>query len=274
MLRYAARRLLSLAISLVVASAVIFAVVEVIPGDPASYMLGLNVAEDTVAALRAELGLDQPPLWRYFNWIAGMAAGDFGISYTYRTPVAELVSDRLWVSLPLTVYALALSTAIAIPAGLLAASKRGGAADYGVMGVTQLGVAVPNFWFAILLVIVFAISLRWVSAGGFPGWDGGPLPALKSLTLPAIALALPQASILARVMRSSLLDTLDEPHLLWLNGAISLYTHDDAGGARDRFERFRAAVDDLDRDSRDALDADVVEAANWLATAFGLPPVA
>ena len=121
MLRYAARRLLSLAISLVVASAVIFAVVEVIPGDPASYMLGLNVAEDTVAALRTELGLDQPPLWRYFNWIAGMAAGDFGISYTYRTPVAELVSDRLWVSLTLNVYALELSTAIAIPGGLLAA---------------------------------------------------------------------------------------------------------------------------------------------------------
>lgn len=210
MLRYAIKRLISLSISLLVASAVIFAVIEVIPGDPASYMLGLNVAEDTVAALRAELGLDQPPLLRYFAWLGGMATGDFGLSYTYRTPVAELVADRLWVSLPLTVYALILSTLVAIPAGLLAASRRGGAADYGVMGVTQLGVAIPNFWFAILLVIVFSISLRWFSAGGFPGWEGGVLPALKALTLPAIALALPQASILARVMRSSLLDTLDE----------------------------------------------------------------
>lgn len=210
MLRYALRRLVSLAVSLLIASAVIFAVVEIIPGDPASYMLGLNVAEDTVAALRAELGLDQPPLLRYFDWLGGMLTGDFGISYTYRTPVAELVSDRLWVSLPLTVYALVLSTLIAIPAGVFAAAKRGGGADWGVMGITQLGVAIPNFWFAILLVIIFAITLRWVGAGGFPGWEGGVLPAMKALTLPAIALALPQASILARVMRSSLLDTLDE----------------------------------------------------------------
>ncbi|MEL7462447.1 MAG: ABC transporter permease [Pseudomonadota bacterium] len=210
MLRYALRRLVSLAVSLLVASAVIFTVVEVIPGDPASYMLGLNVAEDTVAALRAELGLDQPAVFRYFDWLAGMAVGDFGISYTYRTPVAELVSDRLWVSLPLTIYALILSTVIAIPAGVIAAANRGGPADWGVMGVTQLGVAIPNFWFAILLVVVFAITLRWVGAGGFPGWEGGLWPAVRALTLPAIALALPQASILARVMRSSLLDTLDQ----------------------------------------------------------------
>ena len=210
MLGYAFRRLISLALSLVVASAVIFGVIEIIPGDPASYMLGLNVAEDTVAAVRAELGLDRPPVERYFAWVFGMMQGDFGVSYTYRVPVAELVSDRLWISLPLTVYALILSTAIAFPAGIIAAARRGGPADIGVMGVTQLGVAIPNFWFAMLLVIVFAISLRWFSAGGFPGWDEGFWISIKSLTLPAIALALPQASILARVMRSSLLDTLDE----------------------------------------------------------------
>lgn len=210
MLRYAVKRLVSLTLSLIAASVAIFCVIEIIPGDPAAYMLGLNVADDTVAALRAELGLDQPAIFRYLDWISGMAVGDFGVSYTYREPVADLVAERMWVSLPLTLYALALSTLIAIPAGLLAASRRGRAADYGVMGVTQLGVAVPNFWFAILLVIVFAINLRWVSAGGFPGWEAGLWPALRALTLPAIALALPQASILARVMRSSLLDTLDE----------------------------------------------------------------
>ncbi|QIE55170.1 ABC transporter permease [Pikeienuella piscinae] len=210
MFRYALQRLLSLGLSLLAASAAIFAVVEVIPGDPAAYMLGMNASADTLAAVRAELGLDQPLVLRYLGWLGGMATGDFGISYTYRTPVSELVAERVWVSLPLTIYALALSTLIAIPAGLLAAARRGRATDWGVMGVTQLGVAVPNFWFAILLVIVFAINLRWVSAGGFPGWEGGVFPALKALTLPAIALALPQASILARVMRSALLDTLDE----------------------------------------------------------------
>lgn len=210
MLRYALKRLISLSLSLIAASAVIFAMVEIIPGDPASYMLGMNAGEDTVAALRADLGLDQPLFFRYLDWAAGMLTGDFGMSYTYRAPVADLVGERLMVSLPLTLYALALSTLIAIPAGLLAASRRGKAADWGVMGVTQLGVAVPNFWFAILLVIIFAINLRWVSAGGFPGWENGVFGGLAALTLPAIALALPQASILARVMRSALLDILDE----------------------------------------------------------------
>ena len=210
MLRFALKRLISLSLSLIVASAVIFFVLEVLPGDPVSYMLGLNAAEDTVAALREELGLNASAGLRYLTWIAGMSVGDFGISYTYRTPVSELISDRIWVSLPLTVYALILSTLIAFAAGIIAASRRGSAMDVGVMGATQIGVSVPNFWFAMLLVLLFAVTLRWFSAGGFAGWENGFWAAMKSLTLPAISLALPQASILARVMRSSLLDTLDE----------------------------------------------------------------
>ncbi|WP_127112557.1 ABC transporter permease [Shimia sediminis] len=210
MLRYALKRLLSLAISLVVASLVIFAVIEVAPGDPASFMLGINAQPDTVAALRSELGLDVSKAERYLNWIGGMVRGDFGTSYTYRTPVGQMIADRMWVSLPLALYALALSTIIAFPAGIYAAARRGKPGDMAVMGATQLGVAVPNFWFAMMLVLVFAINLRWFSAGGFPGWDEGFWLALKSLTLPAIALALPQSAILARVMRSSLLDILGE----------------------------------------------------------------
>jgi peptide/nickel transport system permease protein len=212
MLRYMLTRALSLVISLALASAVIFALVEVVPGDPASYMMGLNATPENLAALRAELGLDAPPLARYLAWIGGMVTGDFGISYTYRVPVAELVADRLWVSLPLAVYALTLSTLIAFPIGIIAATRRGTWADHGIMGATQLGIAVPNFWFAMLLVLVFAVNLRWVSAGGFPGW-GDLGAALKALTLPAVALALPQAAILARVMRSALLDTLDQDYI-------------------------------------------------------------
>ena len=213
MLRYALSRLVSLAVSLALASVAIFAVIEVIPGDPAAYMLGMNAAPDTLAAVRAELGLDRPLPLRYLSWVGGMLTGDFGTSYAYKAPVADLVAERIVISLPLTLYALALSTLIAIPAGLFAASRRGRAADWGVIGVTQLGVAVPNFWFAILLVVIFAINLRWVSAGGFPGWEAGFWPAMKALTLPAVALALPQASILARVMRSALLDTLAEDYV-------------------------------------------------------------
>jgi peptide/nickel transport system permease protein len=209
MIRYALGRLTSLIISLIVASIVIFAVIEVIPGDPAAFMLGVNARPDTIAALRAEMGLDQTLITRYFDWVTGLLRGDFGQSWTYKTPVSELIADRIWVSLPLAIYALILSTLIAFPAGIYAASRRGGAGDVTIMGATQLGVAIPNFWFAMILVLIFAINLRWFSAGGFPGWDN-PFQAMKSLTLPAIALALPQAAILARVMRSSLLDMLGE----------------------------------------------------------------
>ncbi|MGR3454864.1 ABC transporter permease [Pseudooceanicola sp.] len=210
MLRYTLKRLVSLAVSLAVASVVIFLAIEVLPGDPAAFMLGVNAQEDTLAALRDQLGLNMSGWDRYWSWILGLVQGDFGTSYTYRTPVADMIAERVKVSLPLALYALILSTVIAFPAGIYAASRRGKAGDVAVMGVTQLGVAIPNFWFAMLMVLVFAINLRWFSAGGFPGWDAGVLACLKALTLPAIALALPQASILARVMRSSLLDTLSE----------------------------------------------------------------
>ena len=210
MLRYSLKRLLSLILSLAVASLVIFAVIEVAPGDPASFMLGINAEPETLAALRSELGLDVPKWERYFNWISGLIVGDFGTSYTYRTPVSDMIQSRLWVSLPLALYALTLSTLIAFPAGIYAAARRGRAGDIGVMGATQLGVAVPNFWFAMMLVLIFAIKLRWFSAGGFSGWDNGLWSGIHALTLPAVALALPQAAILARVMRSSLLDVMSE----------------------------------------------------------------
>jgi len=213
MLHYLLSRIISLLLSLAVASLVIFFVIEIIPGDPASFMLGLNASPETVASLKAELGLDQTPMIRYFNWVSGLVVGDFGISYTYKVPISELVVDRIQVSLPLALYALLLSTAIAFPVGLIAASKRGGTADFGIMGFTQLGIAVPNFWFAMLLVLFFAINLRWFSAGGFSGWNTGFWYGIKSLTLPAIALALTQASILARVMRSALIDTLSQDYI-------------------------------------------------------------
>ena len=213
MIRFAATRLLSLALSLLMASIVVFAVVEVIPGDPASYMLGLNATPEAVEALRNELGLNGTIWARYIGWVSGMLVGDFGQSYTYRVPVSDLIAQRIWISLPLAMIALLMSTLIAFPVGLIAAARRGKFSDYSIMGLTQLGIAVPNFWFAMLLVLVFAVNLHWFGAGGFPGWENGILAGLKALTLPAIALALPQASILARVMRSSLLETLTQDYI-------------------------------------------------------------
>ena len=230
MSNYLAGRVASLILSLLVASIIIFCILEILPGDPAQFILGMNAQPDTLAALRAQLGLDAPPLVRYFSWILGMLHGDFGISYTYRVPVSELVIQRIGVSLPLAIISLLLTLLIAFPAGIIAAARRNSATDLSIMGVTQLGVAVPNFWFAIILVWVFAVTLHWFSAGGFPGWDKGFWLGLRGLTLPAIALALPQASILARVMRSALLDTLEEDYIRTarahgLSRAATLWRH-------------------------------------------------
>lgn len=207
------KKLLWAIATLAVASLVIFLALEIVPGDPAEVMLGINATDDAVAALRGQLGLNRPPIERYFAWLGGMLTGDFGTSYTFSEPVTELVAERVVVSLPLALIALALSTIIAIPVGLYAAAKRGSAADTGIMALTQLGIAIPNFWFALLMVYVLAIWLQLVPAGGFPGWENGFWAALNSLLLPAIALALPQAAILARVTRSALLETLGEDYI-------------------------------------------------------------
>lgn len=213
MISFLLKRVFSLILTLFVATIIIFILIEVVPGDPAAFMMGLSTNTDAADALRAELGLNLSAWDRYFNWISGMLVGDFGISYTYRIPVSELVLDRLTVSLPLTIYALILSTIIAIPVGVISASRRGSFSDTFLMGTAQIGVAIPNFWFAILLVLLFSTTLQWFSAGGFAGWEAGFIPVLKSLTLPAISLALPQAAILSRVMRSSVLEVMDEDYI-------------------------------------------------------------
>ena len=159
------------------------------------------------------MGLNDPLLTRYTNWLSGFAVGDLGNSYTYSVPVSELIGERILVSLPLAIFALILSTVIAIPVGLFSAARRGKAADTITMGTAQLGVAIPNFWFALLLVYIFAVGLRLFLAGGFPGWEGGFLPAIKALTLPAIALALPQAAILSRITRSAIIEVLSEDYI-------------------------------------------------------------
>ncbi|MCH2294959.1 MAG: ABC transporter permease [SAR324 cluster bacterium] len=207
------RRLTALMVTLLVASLLIFLLLEILPGDPAAVILGVGAQEDTLRALRAELGLDLPAPVRYLNWLGEVLQGDLGRSYTYDTPVQELLLNRVELSLPLALLAILLSTGIAIPLGVFAASRHRKVADTSIMGFAQLGVAVPNFWFAILLILLFSVKLGWFSAGGFAGWDAGWFPAFKSLVLPAVALALPQAAILARVTRSSVLETVQEDYI-------------------------------------------------------------
>lgn len=199
--------------TLLAATVVVFVVLEILPGDPAEVMLGINAEAETLAALRTEMGLDKPVMVRYFAWLGNLFTGDLGNSYTYDVPVIELIVDRIYVSFPLAMMAMMLSILIAIPMGLIAASNHSKPLDFIIMIFSQLGIAVPNFWFALLLIIFFSVTLRVLPAGGFAGWDAGTIPALTSLLLPTIALALPQAAILARVTRSSLLDVLKEDYI-------------------------------------------------------------
>jgi peptide/nickel transport system permease protein len=207
-LPFVARRLLALVVTLLATATVAFFALEVIPGDPALDMLGTEVRADTLAALRTQLGLDKPRWQRFVEWIAGFATGDLGMSYRYRVPIESLLAEPLAITLPLGLFAIVLTTAIALPLGALAAAHQGRPLDVAVTVFSQVGLAVPNFWLAVLLVLVLSIRLGLFAAGGFPGWSAGVLPALKALLLPALSLALPQAAIIARITRSAVLEVL------------------------------------------------------------------
>ncbi len=207
------RRVAVALLTLLAASVVVFLALAWLPGDPAAILLGLNAEPGQIAALRERMGLGRPLPVQYLDWIAGLLRGDLGRSHTYDVPVAELLSGRLTLSLPLALIALALSALIAIPVGLYAAARAGRAGDAGVMLGVQIGLAVPNFWLGLLMVFAFSLTFAWLPAGGFPGWEAGAWPALRALVLPALALALPQAAILARVTRASLIDELGQDYI-------------------------------------------------------------
>jgi peptide/nickel transport system permease protein len=208
------RRFATFLLTLLVASAVVFAVLELLPGNAAEVILGDTATPESLAALNAKLGLDRPPLQRYLEWVGGLARGETASSISYDTPTAELIAERLRVTLPLAVLAMLMTVVLSLALGLYAASRHNRLGDVGVMAASQIGIAIPNFWFAILLILLFAVKLQWVSAGGFPGWsedDGGGLwEGLQALILPAVALALVQAAILARVTRSAVLEVMRE----------------------------------------------------------------
>ncbi|WP_332692425.1 ABC transporter permease [Devosia sp.] len=213
MILFALRRFLGFAATLLVAALVIFWLLDLLPGDPAQFILGINATPDSVARLRAQMGLDAPAHARFFGWIWGMLQGDFGMSYTQRAPVAELIWGRLGVTLPLSVMAMVISVVVGLPLGILAARRRGKPLDTIVMVLAQTGIAIPNFWFGMLLTLLFAVALRWLPPGGFTPWDEDANAALRGLILPSLALALPQASILARVMRTALVDVTSQDYI-------------------------------------------------------------
>ncbi len=209
MLLYVAQRIALFLATLLIASLVVFSVMQILPGDAAQTMLGPTATPEAVAALSHKLGLDLPAPIRYVRWIGGAMHGDLGLSYAYGSPIAPLIASSLAVSAPLALMAMVLAAIIGLAAGVYAADRRGRAGDAIVMGFSQIGIAVPNFWLAILLVLVFAVTLRLVPAGGFPGWHD-PARAIAALILPAIALGVVQAAIVTRVTRSAVIEALNE----------------------------------------------------------------
>jgi peptide/nickel transport system permease protein len=207
------KRVLTLIATLIGASIVVFLVLEILPGNAAQIMMGPEASPEVVQALASKLGLDHPPLERYWHWVIGMLSGNLGDSYAYSSPVFDLIVERLAVTVPLAIIAMLLTTVLALVVGIYAASQHNRMGDVGLMGLTQIGIAIPNFWFAIMLILLFSVKLQWFSAGGFEGWAEDPGQALKSLLLPALSLAVVQAAILARITRSAVLEVMREDYV-------------------------------------------------------------
>lgn len=213
MIAFLCKRILILIATLFLVSGVIFLVLRVIPGDPAQIILGVQATPETLADLRSKLGLDLPWIVQYGSWLGGLLRGDFGRSIAYDVPIASLILSRLEVTVPLAFLSILFAVLFSIPLGIYAATRRNQAGDYGVMLFAQIGLAVPQFWAGILLILFFAVHLQWFSAGGFKSFGESPLLALKSLLLPALSLGLIRAAVLARLTRSCMLDILGEDYI-------------------------------------------------------------
>jgi peptide/nickel transport system permease protein len=205
--------LVRFAVTYVAATVLVFLFMRAIPGDPAQIALGVNATPELLAQTRAEFGTDRPLIVQYFDWALGLPLGDFGVSYVTRQDISPLVTDRVQVSLILVVLAMIVALLIAIPFGTLAAVKHRSPSGILVSGISQLGVAVPNFLAGILLVVVFAVGLGWFPANGWtaPAQDFGDF--LSRVALPVLALASVQGAILTRYVRSAVMEVMSEDYL-------------------------------------------------------------
>ncbi|HXW03814.1 MAG TPA: nickel ABC transporter permease [Vicinamibacterales bacterium] len=210
MLRYLTRRLLLTVPVLLGVATLVFALIHLVPGDPAQAMLGEGASQDEIDSLRRTLGLDQPLLVQYRAFIGGVVRGDLGSSFRYGTPVTREIRDRLGRTIQLAVAAMAVAILFAIPLGILAAVFRGTVIDHAAMTLALAGISMPNFWLGPLLAILFAVHLGWLPVAG----TGSP----AHLVLPAVTLGAALAAILARMTRASLLEELRELYVLAARG--------------------------------------------------------
>lgn len=230
MARYLIKKLIILLILLFLVSITVFSVLFVLPGDPAQIMLGTNATPETLANLRAELGLDKPFWFQYADWIYNLLNGTGSRSLNYDVPVYDLLLSSLAVTGPLALMAMFFAIVISVPLGIHAARHQNRPADVSVLVFTQLGLATPEFWLGILLMLLFSVTWGLFPAGGFPGWSESVWGSFKALLLPSFALGVIRASILTRLTRSSMLDVLREDYIrtAWAKGLKArtvIYVH-------------------------------------------------
>lgn len=211
MLRAIATRLATFAVSLLVASVLVFGALNLLPGDVAQTVLGANATPEAVAQLRAQLGLDRPAALRYLDWLGGMLTGELGTSALTGQGVGSLIAPKLAVTTWLVVLAMTLAGAIALPVGMFSALNRRRWSGFAASAISQIGMAVPAFLAGILLVWLFAVRLRWLPANGYAS-IGTPQQWIAHLVLPVISLALVQGAVLTRYVRSGFIEVLGEDY--------------------------------------------------------------
>ena len=214
MFRFILNRVAASAIVMLAAISIVFFAVRALPGGPGFALAGgMSATPEAIARVNAQLGLDQPLPVQYWKYISQLAQGDFGMSTLVRAPVSELLALRLPVTLQLAAAAILIGVIIGIPAGLISASRRGTGLDYGVTVVGLLGLSIPHFWFGMLLILLFALTLGWLPASGLVPFSESPGDWLRSMILPSIALGTGLAAVLMRQTRSGLLGQLNEDYV-------------------------------------------------------------
>ena len=213
MLAFTLRRLVQSIPVVILSTIAVFLLLHLVPGDPALAVAGSDAREDTLVAIRHEMGLDQPLPVQYVRWIGRVLQGDLGRSYTTRLSVAEQIALRIPATLELALAGIVIALLISIPTGVLAAVRERSAADWLISSFNAFAIAIPNFWFGILMILLFALALGWLPASGRGDYSREPLKAWTFLLLPAITLALNQAAILSRFVKSSVLEVLHDDYV-------------------------------------------------------------
>lgn len=213
LLNYIFKRILSLIPVLFVVSIVIFLIIHLTPGDPASVILGQDATEEQIQDLREQLGLNEPIHEQYISWVAGVFKGDFGTSIFMKQPVLEAIVDHLQPTLSLALLAQIISLFIAIPLGIAAANRRGSLQDQSIMGLSLMGMSVPSFLLGLFLILLFGVQLGWLPVAGYQPLSTGIWNHLKYLIMPAISLGAIQAALIARMTRTSMLEVLNTNYI-------------------------------------------------------------